>query len=63
MKVVEISEEFPPDYSLKLPKYLCKFELILGVPDAITINLTKWPSRWYRFWTRIFFGWKFEAVQ
>ena len=34
------------------PKYACQAEVVPGY----TIVLEKWPSRWHRFWHRVFFG-------
>ena len=27
------------------------------------VVLSRWPSLWQRFWFRVFFGWRFEAVK
>ena len=28
-----------------------------GVKNSIQFNLTKKPSAWHRFWTKVFLGW------
>jgi len=40
-------------------EFQCK---IKALPD-ITINSRELPSRWYRFWTKVFFGTSWSKVK
>lgn len=42
----------------KPPKEVCSFTPF----DNWDVRLTKWPSRWKRFWMYVFFGWKFKPI-
>lgn len=44
--------------SFRSEEYVCTCEVL----PQITVNLTKWPSRWARFWHWAFFGWKWRPM-
>lgn len=46
-----------------MPKYVCMVQIFPFSPNTITVMLSTWPSLWFRFWTYLFFGWKFEGIE
>ena len=46
----------------KAPDYKWKCEIFPNKPGTIQVHMEERPHWWHRFWTRLFFGWKWEYI-
>ena len=54
-----MTDQEPEVEIVEVPEYKW---IVTPLPD-ITISMVDRPCWWYRLWMRIFFGWRFEAIE